>query len=305
MKKRAIIIHGYTGHPEKNWFPWLKRELETKGFEVSVPAMPHANAPQLSEWLPTLQSVISEPDEETYLIGHSLGGITILRYLETMKENQKIGGALLVAGFSRPIHFTELNNFFGTPLDYEKCRRSARSIVCINSDNDEHVPLEDGEIMRDKLSAKLIVVPNAGHLNQKSGYAQLPLAFKELLVMAGIKFKGVLLKESLADETVLDLLKITKIEKWDVSNATKNQPKVWHAMWYEGESSQADKIADVLSKALKQGEWYTNFRAEDQVYVIFPRKVFVYTRGDETRREEAKEYGRSIQLDESQLDWTE
>ncbi len=159
--------------------------------------------------------------------------------------------------------------------------------------------------MRDKLSAKLIVVPNAGHLNQKSGYAQLPLAFKELLVMAGIKFKGVLLKESLADETVLDLLKITKTEKWDVSHATKNQPKVWHAMWYEDDAEKAKQVANILSQSLKQGEWYTNFTANDQVYVIFPRKVFVYTKGDEVRREEAKEYGRSIHLNESQLDWTE
>lgn len=184
MKKRAIIIHGYTGHPDKNWFPWLKKELEQKGFEVHVPAMPHTDAPQLVEWLPTIQSVVGKPDTKTYLVGHSLGCITILRYLESLKENQRIGGAVLVAGFSRPIHFTELNNFFETPLGYEKCRNAAAAIHCINSDNDEHVPLEDGQIMRDRLGANLTVLHNAGHINQKSGFTEVPVVRDAILQMA-------------------------------------------------------------------------------------------------------------------------
>ena len=29
-----IIIHGIYGHPEENWFPWLKNKLEGMGYEV-------------------------------------------------------------------------------------------------------------------------------------------------------------------------------------------------------------------------------------------------------------------------------
>jgi predicted alpha/beta hydrolase family esterase len=181
MKKRAIIIHGYAGYPNENWFQWLKDELKKKEFEVFIPAMPNTNTPQLREWLPTLRSIVGEPDNLTYLIGHSLGSITILRHLESLKEGQQIGGAVLVAGFSRPIHITELNNFFEIPLDYEKCRIAAGTIICINSDNDEHVPLEEGEVMRDKLGAKLIVIPNGGHLNQKAGFTELPIVTEEIL----------------------------------------------------------------------------------------------------------------------------
>lgn len=120
-----------------------------------------------------------------------------------------------------------------------------------------------------------------------------------------MKFKGLLLKESLADESVLERLVITKTEAWDVKNATENQPKVWHAMYYEGNAEDANDIANALSQGLRQGEWYTNFTDGEQVYVIFPQRVFVYAKGNQEKREEAKEYGRSIHLDESQLDWDE
>jgi predicted alpha/beta hydrolase family esterase len=181
--KKIVIIHGYAGYPDKNWFPWLKEELESRGCKVTAPAMPHTDAPQLQEWLPCLQEVIGTPDSETYLVGHSLGCMTALRYLESLPRGSKIGGALLVAGFSRPIHFSELNNFFATPLDYAKCKESAGTITCINSTNDEHVPWVEGEIMRDKLGAKLIALENGGHINQSAGFNELPIALEEVLLM--------------------------------------------------------------------------------------------------------------------------
>lgn len=47
MKKRVFIIHGWSGSPEENWFPWLKKELENSGFEVHVPQIPDADNPEL------------------------------------------------------------------------------------------------------------------------------------------------------------------------------------------------------------------------------------------------------------------
>jgi uncharacterized protein len=101
--KRVIIVHGYTGDSSKNWFPWLKAELEKLGVSVTVPQMPNTNAPVLTEWLPHLQATVGAPDTETYLVGHSLGCPTILRYLESLKNGEKTGGALLVAGFAEPL----------------------------------------------------------------------------------------------------------------------------------------------------------------------------------------------------------
>jgi len=104
--------------------------------------------------------------------------------LESLPTDIQIGGAILVAGFSQPIHFTELNNFFETPLDYHKCQSATKVITLINSDNDEHVPLEQGILMEEKLSAKLIVINNGGHLNAKAGFTELPVVLSELLAIS-------------------------------------------------------------------------------------------------------------------------
>ena len=140
--------------------------------------MPNTEAPQLSEWLPYLQKTVGEVTSETYLVGHSLGCITILRYLETL--NTKIGGAVLVSGFADPIHFTELNNFFTTDLNDEKIKENVKHITLINSDNDEHVPLWQGQKMAERFNAKLIILNNAGHINEKSGLKELPVVLTEI-----------------------------------------------------------------------------------------------------------------------------
>jgi uncharacterized protein len=66
---------------------------------VIVPAMPNTDNPIFSEWLESMQEIIKKPDENTYLVGHSLGAIAILKFLELLPPEQKIGGAMFVAGF--------------------------------------------------------------------------------------------------------------------------------------------------------------------------------------------------------------
>ena len=178
--KRVFIIHGYTGYPDKNWFPWLKSELEKLGVQAIVLSMPHTEAPQLSEWLPYLQTQVGVADEETYFVGHSLGCVTIFRYLESLSEGIKIGGVVLVAGFSSPIHFHELDNFFETPLNNEKIKTIAERIIAINSDNDPHVPYVQAEELRDRFDADLTTIHNGGHLNEKTGYTEFPLLLEKL-----------------------------------------------------------------------------------------------------------------------------
>jgi len=118
-----------------------------------------------------------------------------------------------------------------------------------------------------------------------------------------MKFNGLLLKESLKDDSILSSLVITKEEKWDVANASEDQPKQWTAMYYEGREEDAAQIASKLSESLKKGQWYTNFSIHDKQFIIFPGKVFTYNKSDNSLAASAKDYGRSIGIPESQLDW--
>lgn len=200
MKKRVFIIHGYGAKPSDNWFPWLKEKLEKKGFEVFVPQMPDTDEPTIQKWLPHFQKIVGECDENTYFVGHSLGTITILKYLESLPANQKAGGVVLVGGFSEAIGFEKLSSFTKKPLDYEKVKSSLnlrtrarginssgdgkllkKRIVAIHSTDDKTVSYKFSEIIRDKLGAKLITLRGAGHINAKSGYFKLPEALESIL----------------------------------------------------------------------------------------------------------------------------
>ena len=189
--KRVFIIHGWEGFPEEGWFPWLKKEMEAKGFEVKVPAMPNTNEPKIETWVPFLANLVGKPDEETYLVGHSIGCQTTLRYLDTLQDDEKIGGMVLVAGC---IH--KLESMYGeneiaiakpwleTPIDFENVKNHTKNIVAVFSDNDEFVSLDNVGLFKEKLGAKTIVEHNRGHFSQETGIKELPIVLEELLKMA-------------------------------------------------------------------------------------------------------------------------
>ncbi len=180
MIKKLFIIPGWEANPTANWFPWLKKELEKKGYSVEVPEMPDTMKPTLKSWVNHLKKIIGAPDENTYLVGHSLGVITILRYLEGLKS-ERIGGAIFVAGFPEKISYQELDSFFQKPLDYKKIKNIANKFIAIHSDNDPFVTIRNGELLRDNLDAEMIIISNAGHLNAEDRYFKLPIVLDKIL----------------------------------------------------------------------------------------------------------------------------
>ena len=178
--KRAVIIHGWEGHPDECWFPWLKSRLEELGYSVEVPQMPEPDNPKLDKWLPHLKSVIGEPDKEMVLIGHSLANITILRFLEELGEKQAVGKVIMVAGFSDYLGFKEIENFFERPIQWEKIRKHCSDFTAIHSDNDPYVPLKYADIFKERLGAKIIIEHGKGHMGGKDKTNELLSVLKAL-----------------------------------------------------------------------------------------------------------------------------
>src|SRR5690349_2574329 len=96
--KNAIILHGTSETAESFWLPYVKKELEMKGYTVSIPALPDADFPNLTKWLPVALKETFTP--QTVLIGHSAGGPLQLSVLENI--DVKIKQAILVSGYARP-----------------------------------------------------------------------------------------------------------------------------------------------------------------------------------------------------------
>ena len=184
MQKRLIVVHGYTGNPDENWFPWLKKAAEAAGFSVHIPAMPDPHHPNLEAWLNTLDEVIGAFDENTYLVGHSLGCAAILRYAEQLPAGQICGGAVLVASFAGPLELSSVNSFVEGAWNDAAIRAHFANITLISSDNDPYIPFALAQSMQERLQAKLVVIPNGGHLNQGAGYTELPEVLTELQKLA-------------------------------------------------------------------------------------------------------------------------
>ena len=159
--KKVIIIHGWGSGPNEHWYQDEKKLLEGEGYEVCVPLMPDTDLPILEKWLEALEGL--KPDEDTVLIGHSLGVPTILRYLENGKN--KVCKAILIAGFAESLGLNETNNFVEKPFDWEMIKKGAKEFVAINQIDDPWVPLEVGKRLASNLDVEIVEVQGDNHFD--------------------------------------------------------------------------------------------------------------------------------------------
>ena len=177
--RTVFIFHGTEGHPEENWFPWLKNKLEEKGYKVFVPQFPSPPVvpSKIREWFEVLKNYEQDIDEDTILIGHSLGGVFALKVLEKLEH--KIKAVFLVGtpiGIRPILNYNRDSSFCGFVFDWKKIKAKAENFIVFQSDDDPYVGLENGKELAKHLGVELSFVPNAGHFNKKAGYTE----FKEL-----------------------------------------------------------------------------------------------------------------------------
>lgn len=177
--KNALILHGAGNDSSGNWFPWLKKELESREYKVWVPDLPNTDHPKIEEWLSAVKGW--NLDDDSIIIGHSCGGTLILRILENLPAGQKIKKAILVAApldkGSIEKYWILKENLAGGSYDFEKIKNSADEFVLIYSENDPYdCGLRHGELLESKLEGRLIVKPEEGHFNLERGerYKQFP-----------------------------------------------------------------------------------------------------------------------------------
>ncbi|MES3032121.1 MAG: alpha/beta fold hydrolase [Patescibacteria group bacterium] len=181
MNRNAFIFHGTEGHPQDNWFPWLKEKLEAQGCKVFVPqfSSPEGVPAKISEWFDILKSYEKEINENTILIGHSLGGMFALKVLEQLKHSIK--SAFFVGtpiGVKPILNYDRDNSFSGFDFNWKVIKSRAKNFTVYQSDNDPYVSLDNGKKLAENLGVELTFIPNAGHFNKRAGY----LTFPALLV---------------------------------------------------------------------------------------------------------------------------
>ncbi|HVW82581.1 MAG TPA: alpha/beta fold hydrolase [Candidatus Paceibacterota bacterium] len=175
MQTNVLIFHGTEGYPEENWFPWMKTEMEQRDCKVFVPQFPSPPevAAKIGEWFDVLKGYEQYLDENTILIGHSLGGKFALRLLEKLECPVKAVAFVGTPIGVPPIANNERDNAFtGNDFDWDAIRKKAKHFMVYQSDTDPYVGLDNGKELARQLGVELSFVPNAGHFNAKAGYTK-------------------------------------------------------------------------------------------------------------------------------------
>lgn len=168
--KTAWLLHG-TGGSAKDyyWFADTKKYLESKGYKVWWPELPHTAKPELIETEDFIGDFSQAPDKDTVIIGHSSACPVILDYLQWLR-NITVKQVILVSGFYESIDdegFSE--RMIPTNFNWEAIKRSAKEIVFINSDNDPWgCDDKQARPVAEKLGAKFILAKGQGHMGSET-----------------------------------------------------------------------------------------------------------------------------------------
>lgn len=188
--RNIFIIHGSSGSPQENWFPWLKNELEKLGNKVIVPQfpIPKVSGPgkhKLDLWLKEFEKYKKYLNKDAMIIAHSRGCTFTLQLLPAF--GIKIAGLFLVGAPIdydqwRPDVYTEYDSFQARPYLWKRIRQLTNYIEVFQS-TDDVIPISEGQFISDKLHSKINIIKNAGHFNFASNkkFKEFPLLLKTIV----------------------------------------------------------------------------------------------------------------------------
>ena len=166
MKKHTqqviVIGGGDTFDSYEDWFDFLENKKEPrfktlmdtdwkddlqenlgKQFEVLIPSMPNKQNAKYEEWKIWFEKHIPHFDEEVVLVGHSLGGIFLAKYLAENNYPKDIAGTFLVAAPHDDKEAEYTLGDFTLPEDLLLLSKQAGTLSFYHSDDDPVVPPAD------------------------------------------------------------------------------------------------------------------------------------------------------------------
>lgn len=186
MKRQVIVIHG--GDAFENYSDYLnslkKREITLeklrsvgwKGnlakdlgskFDVLTPKMPNAQNARYEEWRIWFKKLIPLFTDDLILVGGSLGGIFLTKYLSENKFPLHIEATFLVAApYNTPTHHPYVDFTINYPL--EKFIKQAGIVTLYHSTDDQIVPYENAtRYMADLPEARLKTFSDRSHFSME------------------------------------------------------------------------------------------------------------------------------------------
>ena len=116
-------------------------------------------------------------------------------------------------------------------------------------------------------------------------------------------YEGILIKESIADDSIIDCLNIHKIELWN----TGGKPKYWTALFFTSDRKDfPEQISKVmLSDSDKNENWFVDFKAGNEKYIVFRDRILKYQIGNQTEKDYVCNECRNFGISNEQMNWPE
>lgn len=139
-------------------------------------------------------------------------------------------------------------------------------------------------------------------------------------------YEGILIKESLVDDRVMDYLEIHKVELWNTGGDAA--PRYWTAVFFTSrlpdlperfakvmrgaaEESAAPGNVRTPEKASDRGmdpteeNWFVDFKRGNQKYIVFRNRILKYTIGNQQERASVCEACRQLGITDAEMNWGE
>ena len=116
-------------------------------------------------------------------------------------------------------------------------------------------------------------------------------------------YEGVLIKESIADDSIIDDLNIHKIELWN----TGGKPKYWTVLFFScNRKDFPEQISKVMvSDSDNGGNWFVDFKSGNEKYVVFKDKILKYQIGNQAEKDSVCSECRKMGILDEQMNWPE
>jgi predicted alpha/beta hydrolase family esterase len=130
--------------------------------------------PDAAIWIAEMEKQLAQFDaSELILIGHSIGCMAIVKWFQTY--GHRIKGALLVApsDAEQPNYPEYITGFSPIPLE-----PLPFPTIVVASSNDHVTAVDRASHFAQQWGSRLVVLPNAGHIEPKSGFGAWPLGLE-------------------------------------------------------------------------------------------------------------------------------
>lgn len=99
MKMQVVFVQGggQGAYEEDRMLAASLQAALGAAYNVRYPQMPNEDSPDYPSWKATVAQELASLDGEVLLVGHSLGGSVLMKYLSEEKIKPSIGGLFLVA----------------------------------------------------------------------------------------------------------------------------------------------------------------------------------------------------------------